>query len=155
MKKKFLAKISNGKMFLKDRVLFDAETKKLGDGDIIVVLEKATKGQVRSILENSYYWGVVLDTISSETGDDDVNFLHDFCKVKFLGPKVLGKPIDMEELDNEQIKKGAKVLTTTTLKTFEFEHYLSQIRIWASRDLSVFIPLPNEAEIKDLFPSND
>ena len=36
--------------------------------------------------------------------------------------------------------------STTALNTSEFEDYLSKIRSWASVDLGIFIPEPNDVE---------
>lgn len=86
----------------------------------------------RSLQQNSYYFGVVIKILSDELGYSR-DEMHDVLKGKFLG----------------ELKKVGKTVihysrSTTSLNTQEFEDYLQQIREWASAELNVFIPLPNE-----------
>ena len=84
--------------------------------------------QFRSLNENDYYWGVVIEEISDFTGFSPQE-VHELLKWKFL-----------------RIVKGKleSCRSTTNLSVGEFEDYLSQIRQWASEELNCFIPLPNE-----------
>jgi hypothetical protein len=86
----------------------------------------------RSKNENSYYWGVVIAKLVKEFGDtpDEV---HKGLKEKFLRKeaKILGEEVTITE-------------STTELSTVEFEEYLSQIRMWASLEWNIVIPLPHE-----------
>lgn len=88
----------------------------------------------RSVSQNKFYWGVVLDILSKETGffPDE---LHDILKKKF-NPKV-----KVLRQTGEEFLIGG---TTTEMETLEFENYLESIRTWALTDLDIFIPLPNE-----------
>ena len=88
----------------------------------------------RSINQNRYYFGVVLETISQATGffPDE---LHDILKRKF-NPK-----IKVLRQTGEELLIGG---TTTELNTEEFEKYLENIRIWALSELDVLVPLPGE-----------
>lgn len=94
-------------------------------------IKKESKG--RSLNQNSYYWGVVIDILSKETGfyPDE---MHDVLKRKF-NPK-------NKELAGESITVGG---TTKKFTTIEMESYLEQIRSWAITELNIYIPLPNEA----------
>ncbi len=85
--------------------------------------------QSRSLNENNYYWGVVVEELSQHTGFTPPE-MHEALKMKFL-----------------RIVKGQleSCRSTTDLTVGEFENYLSQVRQWASEELQVFIPLPNEA----------
>jgi hypothetical protein len=82
----------------------------------------------RSSNQNRYYWGVVIHIIANELGYLPEE-LHDTLKAKFL--------ID-------QSSKLKIVRSTSNLDTVQFENYLSLIRVFASTDLNIFIPLPNE-----------
>lgn len=79
----------------------------------------------RSLRENNYYWGVVLQTISDQSGYTPEE-VHDAMRWKFL-------------------RKGQRfetVASTTSLSVHEFEDYLDKIRIWAAQELQLSIPLP-------------
>lgn len=82
----------------------------------------------RSLNENNYYWGVVVEELSQFTGFTPQE-THTLLKNKFL-----------------KIVKGKleSARSTTDLSVAEFENYLSQVRQWASEELNVFIPTPNE-----------
>lgn len=85
----------------------------------------------RSVVQNAYYWAVVLKTISDHTGFETEE-LHE------LFGKMFGKK---KELFGETI-----ILSTTTYNTVEFEDYLLKIRNWAGEFVDCYIPLPNETE---------
>jgi len=86
----------------------------------------------RSSNQNAYYWGVVIKMIAEYCGymPDDYESLSDELKRKFLGTK--GKL---------EIAKSSSALNTA-----EFEEYMSNIRMWASLELGLYIPLPHEAD---------
>lgn len=117
-----------GRLKLDNRDRFDDWMKSL-NGNVEVIVRKPQ--QPRSVKENSYYWGVVIKMISDETGayPDDV---HHELKRMFL--KQSGDKIPV-------------LISTTDLSTVEFEDFLSKVRMWASSELGVMIPQPNECEI--------
>jgi len=86
----------------------------------------------RSKQQNAYYWGVVLDIISKETGyfPDEV---HQEMGREFLAYEKKGKWF---------------VKSTTELGTKEMEDYLQRVRMFASTELHCLVPLPNETEFK-------
>jgi len=85
----------------------------------------------RSVEQNKYYWGVVIDVIGRHLGYS-AEEAHEALKWHFL------------------IKLGEvlpTVKSTTELTTVEFEEYLAKIRQWAAEFLNVSIPEPNEVEV--------
>jgi hypothetical protein len=87
----------------------------------------------RSGQQNKYYWGVVIKTLSDETGFTPEE-MHDVLKWKFLKySKVLpnGEQVEVTE-------------STTDLDTKEFEDFMEQVRRFAITELDILIPLPNE-----------
>jgi len=97
----------------------------------IIIRKKRSK---RSIQQNKYLWGVVYKLIARYTGYNEEE-IHELCKALFLKKHLqIGK------------KRYTTVGSTTDLSTVEFENYTSEIRQWASMELDVFIPLPNEVE---------
>jgi hypothetical protein len=101
-----------------------------------VKVEKITGS--RSNYQNRYYWGVVLKTISNDTGSTPQE-LHDIFKTMFLK--------DFVFLEGKEVEK---VGDTKGLKSLEFEDYLTKIRRFASMELNIFIGLPNEYIIDEL-----
>lgn len=97
-------------------------------GQKLEVLVRKLRSQ-RSNNQNSYYWGIVLESLHKHTGysTDD---LHEMMKYKFL--KVRG--------EMEYIK------STTKLTTTEMEKYLDNIRKWAEEKINCKINLPNEVD---------
>lgn len=92
--------------------------------------------RIRSLPENRYYFGVVVKIISDELGYTREE-VHEILKQKFLSEVIFLKT-------KESVKEIRIPRSTTNLKTVEFEEYLSSIRQWASMELSIYIPTPNE-----------
>jgi hypothetical protein len=121
---------------IKDRRILNADTMwnsvkyaimSLKDGVYAWQLPKQHK-EKRSIQQNNYYWGVVCDLLSKETGytPDEI---HQILGEKFLSYE-----------KNEM----TFVKSTTKLNTNEFENYMEECRRFASMELNCYVPLPNE-----------
>ena len=98
------------------------------------------KQKRRSIPENRYYFGVVIqiwkDLIYDEWGEtwsseQTHEFLKSHCNFKEMPNKATGEIINIP-------------LSTADLKTVEFEEYLEKCRRLAYDFFNVQIPLPNE-----------
>lgn len=91
----------------------------------------------RSMPQNSYYWGVVIEIISEHTGYPK-HEVHEILKNKFLSKIVW--------LDKKAGKKEMVLVSRSTsdLTTKQFENFLSEVRTWASAELGCYIPEPNE-----------
>ena len=91
----------------------------------------------RSEPENRYYWGVVVTILRNELGEHSKYVVHEMLKSMFL-----------KEIHHIETVHGVKEIeapkSTTELSTAEFEDYLTSIRQWASMELGIFIPEPNE-----------
>lgn len=97
------------------------------------------KKKLRSLNENNYYWGVVIQLLAEHTGYAPSE-MHELCKVKFLPPK----RITLRNGKNDQSITIA--MSTTELTTSQMENYLSEIRLWAIDFWELKIPLPNEVD---------
>jgi hypothetical protein len=86
----------------------------------------------RSQAQNKYYWGVVCKIIGDEVGyiPDE---MHQLLAKQFLSYESKGEMF---------------VKSTTKLNTAEMETYLENVRRFAATELSCFVPLPSEYEIK-------
>ena len=105
--------------------------KSLSDGRYYVTV--SSKRPSRTNLQNRYYWSVVVKTLSDELGYTPEE-MHDVLRYKFLGTSQV-------EFSSEKI---TRINSTTKLNTTEMEDYMSQIRMWASSEMNIQIPLPNE-----------
>lgn len=96
----------------------------------------------RSLQENSYYWGVVLPTVSDHIGYT-VEELHEIFKSLFLSE------VKHIKMSNGTLREVRYARSTASLKVFEFEQYLENIRTWSALELGINIQLPNEERIRD------
>lgn len=122
----FFGEVKNGKLELFKPDLFKMYYQSM-EGLIGLTIRK--KGKVRSIPQNSYYWGVVINILANELGYEVPDDMHYELRRMFL-----------KESDKNGIVKSK---STTKLTTKEFEEYLEKIRIWAAKE-NIQIPLPNE-----------
>lgn len=109
------------------------------EGEKLEVIVRKRKSQ-RSIRQNKYYFGVVLKLIA-EDQSEDINYVHWCMSDKFL------KRVEFNRLTK---KETIYTPSTTKLKTDQFEKYLEAIRKWASKELNIYIPLPNEVDVDNI-----
>ena len=105
---------------------------KLNGKELELIVQR--KSKKRTNPENSYYWSVVVRLLSDELGytPDEMNMV---LKQKFL-------PIHKEPFDTcGSFKK---------LSTVEFEKKMTEIREFASIEIGIYIPLPNEIMIEEI-----
>jgi hypothetical protein len=110
--------------------------KKVGDDKKVKLpLSGLTEKKVRSIEQNNYYWGVVLEILADHCGyigPGEKEDLHNELRSMFLvyiGK--LGEPC---------------VQSTTKLDTEFFEKYLEAVRTFALNFHQCRIPMPNEVD---------
>lgn len=90
----------------------------------------------RSIDQNALYW-MWLTCIEQETGNDK-DYLHDHFRTLYIGTElvnVLGSDI-------------SRLKSTTTLDTSQFKQYLDKIQIFASTELGIKLPNPEDLEFE-------
>lgn len=105
------------------------------DGPYTVTIER--RHATRSLLQNAYYFGVILPALADYTGYT-VDELHEYCKGRFNPKQVIVANAHGEIIDEQRIG-----LSTTTLNRLTFGEYCESIRQWAARDLGVVIPDPD------------
>lgn len=129
---RFRGEVKDGKFQPEDPIAFMKQIRSLDGKTVWASMEEWKEFKHRSLNENSYYHGVVIDILSSELGYTH-DEMHEVIKWKFLA-----HPIEL---------KGQKVMTavsTASLSTSEFEGLMAKIRTWASMELGIYIPEPNE-----------
>ena len=126
--------VKAGKVLLRDRGLFERALATMRDGEVTVRVErlKAT----RSLKQNAFYWGVIIQGLSEHTGYT-ADEMHEFLKAKFI-PKRLAVLKGNGEISDELVIGG----TTTTLDTIEFSDYCAAIQQWAAEELDLLLNDP-------------
>ena len=100
--------------------------------DIDLTIEKHRS--TRSVNQSRYYFGVIVKMLSDELGYTKGE-IHEILKGKFLSDEI--------RVGNETIRYSK---STADLKTDAFENLMTDIREWASAELNIFLPLPNQIE---------
>lgn len=129
----------NGKMFLSNESIFKASLKTFAGKPIVITIEK--QGRKRSLLQNNYYWGVVIPLVRDglihngynevKTADD----AHEVCRAMFLKKEIVSE-------DTGDII--ISIRSSTSLSTTEAMGYYAAIQQWAAEFLNIQIPDPNE-----------
>ena len=131
------SRVESGKL-AQNVAKINAEIRK-HEGKFIEITIKR-KQKRRSIPENRYYFGVVIqiwkDLIYDEWGETwSSEQMHEFLK----------SHCNFKEVVNQNTGEIIKIpLSTADLKTIEFEEYLEKCRRLAYDFFNVQIPLPNE-----------
>tara|TARA_R100000742_G_C4214688_1_gene40095 strand:+ start:226 stop:615 length:390 start_codon:yes stop_codon:yes gene_type:complete len=127
---KHIAKIINGKIIYTYPSKVERQIQKLDNTSVIVEIKKNTVK--RSGALNQYYWKVVVGILTDELGYTKEE-MHEVLKSKFLYKKEL--------IGDEWIRVA---ISTTKLTNKEFIDYIDKIKMFASQELSIYIPDPNE-----------
>lgn len=110
---------------------------KLPDKKFTVEIKQ--KREIRSVSQNSLYW-LWLTCIMAETGNDK-DYLHIFFGKKYLP-------------QNSRVIYGETVnitVSTTSLDTAQFKHYLDRIQQFASSELGIVLPNPEDLHFKEFY----
>lgn len=102
---------------IKNKKYYQHELDKFKEGTI-VTLDVSTRKLKRTEQQNKYYWGVYLPLIASETGEQDLDALHELFKGKFLTEGIV-------EVLGEKVRKKK---STTGLSIGEFCNYIMAIQ---------------------------
>lgn len=103
------------------------------------IVSITTKRVIRTISQHRLYW-LWIACIEHETGNDK-DVLHEYFKQEFLGR------IAVRVLKSEVYPTRS----TTTLNTKEFTNYLNKIQVFASAELGIVLPLPNDLHFKAFY----
>jgi hypothetical protein len=90
-------------------------------------------GQGEETNFNGYWWAVVVRMVADEMGDEDQDYIHHLILIQIGHFKV-------DKYGNKH------PLSTSELSGGEFAELCSRARTWASKELKIYIPEPNEAE---------
>ena len=88
----------------------------------------------RSLPQNSYFWGVIVDMIHKDTGNES-NDIHDV---------LCGECFGWQEYEVMGLRKRRPVRGTSQLTVDEFVEFCEWCRAFAATNLGIVIPEPNE-----------
>jgi hypothetical protein len=139
---KFICHIERGIMKLIDREKYDQFVQFATDGDYFMTLTR--KRRSRTDKQRRYYFGVIIRMIAMESYGEEsketMMKIHEFLKATYLKDFIEFRLPDGRILVEEIIK------STEDLNTVEEEEYHEECRRWASIELNLYIPLPNEVD---------
>lgn len=126
--------VRSGRLKIRRRKDLAAALRRMRDGEVLVSITRHRA--TRSVQQNRWYWGVIVEVLAEHTGytPDEI---HEVLKAKFL-PKRIAIADGNGEVRGEFVIGG----TTTRLDKVEFGEYCEAIRQWAADSLSLVIPDP-------------
>ena len=124
-------KVKDGKLKLDVPQSYLVELSRLEGQRIELTIRK--ERHLRSLSQNKYYWGVIIEILSDNFGYDKEE-MHEALKFKFL----------KKYNDTDLVTVGS----TSKLSTAEFTKYIDEIIRWASTEYRVVIPSANEVDIE-------
>jgi hypothetical protein len=128
------------KLVVKSQRWYQYQINKFKDGEQ-VTLEVHNRKPKRTLAQNAYYWGVYLPKVAEETGEKDLDRLHELFKGKFLTQgvvEVLGEKVRMKK-------------STTELSIGDFTEYIMAIET----DTGVKAPPTENYDLPPLRDSED
>jgi hypothetical protein len=136
---KIIAEVVNGslKFDLKQKDILRRWLNNLNGFKVELVIKKYRKK--RTIPQNSYYWGIVLDLISEASGYTTEE-LHELFKRLFLKKVIKIGGVDYEVSES-----------TSKLNTEQFSDYIEKIKKFAVMKLDLHIPSPDEIDYENEF----
>jgi len=144
---KHFAKILKGRLVYDDQKKLTNFLKSFKDEQPVQVVisrkfKKRTSGQIWEDTNfNGYYWGVMFEIISKELGyftKEERSQLHEWIQIN------VGNVVVMK--DGKEVTRG-----TSEMSGMEFAEFCKNVRIWASRDLEIYLPEPHEAEVPEYY----
>ena len=117
-----------------DRELFDKSLDHFRGKD--ACLEISPIDKKRSVPQNRYLFGVVIELLVTETEDFggwDSYSVYKHLERKFLNDYPIDEPREWVHIKN--------------LSTVDFEELMTKVREWASMEVGCYIPEPHEATV--------
>ena len=134
MKKILHAEIIDGELYFEEVEKYKEFLNKNNNKKLAITLDT---NLIRSIKQNSYYWGFVIEIFSKEIGYERED-VHEILKREFLPKREIKTKREAFEV----------VKSTTDLSTVEFMNYIRKCRVLGGR-MNIQIPLPpDDCEFK-------
>ena len=127
----FTGTIEKGKLLLDQPQKYLIQISALNGKKVELILRK--KRNPRSLRQNAFYWGVVIEILSNHFGYEPEE-MHNALKFQFL------------RFRSDKSPDLVSVKSTTRLSTEEFNNYVNRVVIWAAQEHGIFIPDPRQVE---------
>lgn len=132
----------SGKLEITDREQFELYLQKFKDDTEMEVTvsrkyKRRSSGQGDETTNfNGYYWAVIVRMVSDQMGELDDDYTHNLIQIETGNiRRSTGKGFNVD------VPKGTKEMSGG-----EFAEYCSRARMWASKELGLNIPEPNQIE---------
>ena len=125
----FVATVSGGKLIHDFPERFARYLMTLEGKRVNILVTKFKKK--RSLEQNSFYWGILIDILSKEFGYESEE-IHLMLREKFL------------RIYDDKHPDFVIARSTTKLTTVEFVEYIEKIQRWAAQEHQIYLPDPNE-----------
>ena len=131
------ARVSRRKLFIRNRRWFDEQIAHIPETWELEIAIKRVRA-TRSIQQNRWYWGCLVQLVADHTGYSPEE-IHDIYKAKFIP-----KHVSLADGNGEVVAEFVIGGSTRKLDKGQFAEYCEAIRAWASDELNVTIPDPEE-----------
>lgn len=136
MRRRWRGRIVNGLLCMENADEYQAYLSTLEGREVAVVVTRWTR--TTSNPQYAYYYGVVLKLLSDHTGFTR-DEMDDILKDMFL--------YEYATLPSGQLIR--KKISKTVVTTKEFAEFIEEVKRWASIELGVVIPDPDEVEYRE------
>ena len=139
IKPKFFGTVHGGRFIVNDQASLDQYLQKFKDDTEMEATfsrkyKRRSTGAIGETTNfNGYYWAVVIRMVSDAMGELDDDYTNDMLQLETGNYR--------ESSSGLRVPKGTKEMSGG-----EFSEYCGKCRIWASKELQISIPEPNEAE---------
>jgi hypothetical protein len=127
--------VKQGQLVLADPASWRAAVARHEGRDVFVTVVR--QQHLRTMPQNRYYHGVVVDSIAGFIGESREE-THELLKAQFLPKR------SIELLDGRGLEMPP---STRLLSVEEFAAYIERVRVWAAQFLSLSIPDANQVEV--------
>jgi len=129
------ARVTDGQLVMADPVAWRSTLARNNGRDVWVTVTR--QQHIRSLSQNRYYHGVVVDMIAGYIGESREE-THELLKQRFLAQR------DIELLDGKHIQMPP---STRLLTIEQFTEFINAVKVWAEQFLGLSIPEANEVDI--------
>jgi hypothetical protein len=128
-------RVKDGQLVMADPVAWRTLLARQNGREVVVTVTRVQ--HLRSLPQNRYYHGVVVDMIAGYIGESR-DETHELLKSRFLPVR------RVELLDGQFIEMPP---STRLLTVEEMTAYIEQVRVWAAQFLGLSIPDAGEVEV--------
>lgn len=128
-------KVVKGQLIPADPMAWRAAVARHEGRDVWVTVTR--QQHARTLPQNRYYHGVVVDMIAGYIGENRED-AHALLKAQFLSPR------SIELLNGQTLTMPP---STRLLTVEQFTEYIERVRVWAAQFLGLSIPDANQVEV--------